>query len=397
MPCLKEILRAQRFVASVLSIVILLIAGSAELDRLSMEQIGTGLGALAREGAGAQPSGGQAPPQPSGETQSSGGVQPSGSQPISGTPAGGSGGAIIPGVGTGGTFKGQHLTDVTGGGTFPDISKGVTANCTGDGNADDTQCLQYAMDQACSANVPLLIPYKMPSYMISNPIKICGSVIGTGGMPKITQTNNSGSEDGVGLDLQSGMTGWIYNLHIVGTYNGSRRDAAEWAHNVSVGPVNGVTIKGNILEKASGANIGDGAKSPPARNVLVDNNTMLDPWQCNIALVDQSDRWVITNNYLLYKSGYVTPVDYEPWQESSYVTNIEFAYNKVDCQKVGFKSCMQISAWFDQTPGENIYTHHNYGTWVAQFPSDYGYRGSGVHFGNVVTTNNAQGGAPPSP
>jgi surface antigen len=43
----KEILRARRLTAGVLSISIMLAAGCAELDKLSQEQIGTGLGALA--------------------------------------------------------------------------------------------------------------------------------------------------------------------------------------------------------------------------------------------------------------------------------------------------------------------------------------------------------------
>jgi hypothetical protein len=301
-------------------------------------------------------------------------------------------GKIIKGIGMGTTYTAQYLPDVTGGGPFPDIRRAVTANCAGDGKTDDTDCLQNAADQAASTRAPLLIPFTHQPYIINRSIGVSTSVIGTGGMPTIKQKNSSGDNSYSGLHLRGGMIGWVYNLHIVGSYDGEKSSTGEWAHNIYVDDTKGVTIKGNLLENARGDNIGDGSN---AKNVIIDSNSLINALQCNIALVEISDRWVITNNFIDYRSGYVSPVCYEPWHAASYITNIEFAYNRVDCHAVGFGSCMQITAWFDRTPGENIYTHHNYGSWVAAFPTDHGYKGSGVHFKNVVTENNAEGDAPP--
>jgi len=293
------------------------------------------------------------------------------------------------GMGTGGTHMPQYVT-VTGGGPMPDISNGYTCNCDGTGATDATSCLQTAANTAASQNKPLLIPYTSGYYKISSALTIRCSVIGTGGMPTIRQTG-----DDKGLRLAADMTGWIYNLHIVGTYNGGNA-STEFNHNISVGGLNGVTIKGNLLETPMGDNIADHSQSSDgsaaSRNVLIDNNTMVNPRRCNISLVNVSDRWAVMNNVMSYSARYVDPIDLEPWQESSHITNVEVAYNK--CTSPGtaqqfYGKIMDVDDWFDKTPGGNIWGHHNYGTWGVPFG------GTSSSWTNVNFSSNVQGNTAP--
>ena len=196
------------------------------------------------------------------------------------------------------------------------------------------------------------------------------------------------------------MSGWIYNLHLVGAYTGSR---GEYAHNISVGGVNGVTIKGNLLESPIGDAVADNAQendASAARNVLVDGNTMLHPARCMVSLVNVSDRWAIMNNVMDDSTPWVSPVDLEPWQGASYITNVEVGYNRVttpaddaETQAGNYIGVVTASGWFDATPGGNVFAHHNYGSWpFARFVAVASNAGT---FTNVVDVSNVQGSSVP--
>lgn len=138
-----------------------------------------------------------------------------------------------------------------------------------------------------------------------------------------------------------------------------------------------------------------GNTSSPARNVLIDNNTLLNAYECNVAIVNISDRWAMMNNIMNYSSTFVCPVDLEPWQEASYITNIEIGYNKITRTNGGsYNEVIQTSGWFDSTPGENVYIHHTYGSW-PNTPTFLNNNGKAGYFKNVVATKNAQGNSPP--
>lgn len=297
-------------------------------------------------------------------------------------------------AGTGNTYKPQYLTNVTGGGAFPDISNGYTCNCDGTGATDATACLQNAINQAYTLNKPLLIPYTSGFYKIGRVLQVKVSMIGIGaGMPTIKQANTCGQSSCSGLQLVRNMSGWIYNLHIVGTYTGAS-GSGEWAHNILVGgDTAGVTIKGCLLENPMGDNISDGYEGyGKSKNVIVDNNTMNTPRRCNFSLTGLDDGWVFTNNVLLYTANYVNPIDLEPDNEACYITNVEIGYNKITSTGAGqqyYHEILKMTAYFDKTPGGNIYAHHNYGTWGVKFAS------VDPQWTNVVNANNVAGSTVP--
>jgi hypothetical protein len=303
-------------------------------------------------------------------------------------------------AGTGFNYTPSYI-NVTGGGVMPDTTDGLTCNCDGTGVTDVTACLQAALDSASSLGKPLLIPYTDGYYMISNRLMVNCSVMGIGGMPTIKQTD----ELSQALLLVDDMTGWIYNLHIIGTYDGTPHplENKEYAHNIALRGVNGVTISNNLLETPQGDNIGDdGGAQNSVRNVLITNNTLLDPWRCNISASGVCDRWAIMNNYLTYASQYVDPIDFEPYQPSSLVTNMEIGYNNIQSPKPPkndathfYQGIVTLAGWFDPIPGGNIFSHHNFGDWGVPFISPTGYQGGTVTWTNILTLNNAEGTAIP--
>ena len=302
-------------------------------------------------------------------------------------------------TGTGYEYMPSYV-NVTGGDNMPDTANGYTCNCDGTGATDATACLQTALNTASSQGKPLLIPYTAGFYKISSQLTVKGSVMGTGGMPVIKQTT-----DNVALRLSNNMTGWIYNLHIIGNYSGSGTSSSEYSHNISLGGVNGVTISSNLLETPKGDCISDNAQEQDAnvcRNVLITNNTLINPWRCDISIVNISDRWAIMNNYLTYTTSYVDPIDLEPWRPVSLVTNVEVGYNNIQSPKPPwndashfYQAIVALAGWFDPIPGGNIYTHHNFGAWGVPVVHPTGYQGAASTWTNVVTTNNVQGNTPP--
>lgn len=301
-----------------------------------------------------------------------------------------------------GTGYAPSYVSVTGGGAMPSTSGAVVASCAGNGSTDDTSCLQSAANAAHSQAKPLVIPATSSFYRITAPITVYGSVIGTGGMPTIKQTSACSSASCAGLRLAAGMTGWIYNLHLVGAGSASAR--GEYAHNINVGGVNGVTIKGNLLENPMGDGIADNAQendgASAARNVLVDGNTFVNWGRCMVSLVNVSDRWAIMNNLASDDVAYVSPIDLEPWHEASSITNVEVGYNKIttpanaaETSAGNYVGVVTVSGWFDSTPGANVYAHHNYGSWpFSSFVKSASNAGS---FSNVVNVSNVQGSSPP--
>jgi len=290
-------------------------------------------------------------------------------------------------VGTGYNYMPSYVT-VTGGGAMPDIANGYTCNCDGTGATDATSCLQAAMDSAASQHKPLLIPYTAGYYKINRILKVKCSVIGIGGMPTIKQT-----ADSVVLSLRNNMTGWIHNMHCIGTY-GVPDQPTEHAHIIDIGGVNGVTISNNYLENAMGDIISDNAQgggADTARNVLITNNTLKNCMRTVLSIYWISDRWAIMNNLFYYSTGWANVIEIEPLQANCYVTNIEVGYNNI--QSPGAKSnyysyIMDVTNYNDKTPGGGVVGHHNWGKWGVPFGSSSGYSPATVFSSN---------GTPPPP
>jgi hypothetical protein len=195
------------------------------------------------------------------------------------------------------------------------------------------------------------------------------------------------------------MTGWIYNLHMVGTFNGSNENGGEWSHNLDIGSVNGVTIKGNLFENAMGDAIGtnisnyDGGGA--SQNVIVSNNTLKNPFRCGVALVKNQKNWVIMNNVIEKPVNYVSGIDFEP--VAGTVTNFEVAYNKFvmnnrtpnPSRGADGKAVFGWQVPTSPNPGGNYYIHHNYGTFGTGF-SGFG----GGNWGYIYRSANGEGGRP---
>jgi hypothetical protein len=306
------------------------------------------------------------------------------------------------GQGTGATYAPVYLTGVTGGGAMPSWSSNVvTAACAGDGATDDTACLQAAANAAKSQGKALVIPATASFYRITGPITVATSVGGVGGMPTLKQTNTAGGGAQKILILAPGMTGWIWNLHLVGTFNGSNA-ITESGHNIDVGNVNGVTIKGNLLENAQGdavsSDISQFDGGTQAQNVLVDGNTMRNPYRCAVGFIWNQRDWVVMNNVIDKQVNYVSGIDVEPESGGS-VQGLEIGYNKFVMNNrtpnpnrgADGKAVFGWRTPLVTNPGGDFYIHHNYGTFGTGFS---GFENGG--WGAISQASNVEGQSVPN-
>ncbi|HEX9308094.1 MAG TPA: hypothetical protein VF894_11430 [Anaeromyxobacter sp.] len=310
--------------------------------------------------------------------------------------------ANLQGAGT--THKASFLTDVTGGGSMPSWTANVvTASCAGDGVADATACLQAAANAARDQGKSLVIPATSAFYKISGAITIYTSVGGVGGMPTITQTNQNATWGAQKMFiLAPGMTGWIYNLHLIGTFNGSNA-VTEHGHQIDVGNVNGVTIKGNLLENAMGDSVStdisqwDGGSV--SQNVIVDGNTMRNPYRCAVAFIHSQRNWIVMNNVIDKPVNFVSGVGIEP-EGAGVVLHVEVAYNKFVMNNRTQNPArgadgQAVFGWHVPDPptptaGGDYYVHHNYGTFGTGF-SGFGNGG----WGYIYQASNVEGASVP--
>jgi hypothetical protein len=307
---------------------------------------------------------------------------------------------IPSGVGTGGNFSPSRVS-VTGGGAMPDWTTNVvTANCAGNGTTDDSACIQAALDAGRDQGRPVVLPYTSSYYRITRVLSVYGSFGGVGaGRPQIRMTTAGATASQSALRLMPNRSGWLYNLHLVGTFTGSNA-SGEWAHNVDVGNVNGFTIKGLRMENPMGDCIGtdwsawDGYRDSFSRNVLITNNTCVNPRRCGVALVAHNRGWAILNNVIDKQVNYVSGVDFEP-ENNATIMDVEVGYNKfVMNNRVnpggagGAANGKAIAFWNpgSTNPGTGYHFHHNYGTFGT------GFRQGG--WGYVTDLANAEGSSP---
>jgi hypothetical protein len=309
--------------------------------------------------------------------------------------------AVTTGAGT--THQPTYITGVTGGGSMPSTAGAPTASCAGDGTTDDTACLQNAINAAAAAGKPLLIPATPSYYKISTVLNVTTSLIGTGGMPTIKTINTDQYQSGSVLHLVDGFSGWVYNIHAVGTWDGTTvSPGTEYNHGIEVGCVNGVTIMGNLLEKVRGDGIStDGCQQSggSTQNVLVANNTTKDTWRCGISFTTTVTNWVIRDNLIDKQVNYVSGIDFEPWATPLTVTNVEVLYNKFNMNNrtalaaptSGNASGTAVFGWAAvPSPGGTYWVHHNYGAFGTGFGSFDG------GFTNVMSVSNIEGSSPPN-
>jgi hypothetical protein len=303
------------------------------------------------------------------------------------------------------THPPQYITNVTGGGAFPDLTGAPTTTCPGDGTTDVTSCLQTALDNAAAAGKPLLIPATASYYLISSRLVARTSVIGINGRPTIRTVSTATNAYGTVLVADNNFNGWIYNLHLVGVYDGvSTSPGTEGTPALDLSCVNGLTIWGNLFELVRGDGVSLGgyltANCPNgvAQNVLIANNTTKDTYRCAVTPSSQAKDWVIRDNVFDKQVNYVSAVDFEPYRQGDQVNNVEVLYNKfvmnnralLSSPSSGIASGKAVFGWQAVTnPGGNYYIHHNYGTFGTGFGS---FDGSG--WGYVSSSANAEGPSP---
>ena len=287
---------------------------------------------------------------------------------------------------------------------MPDTTNGIILVADGTGVSDVTTTIQHYLDSAAQVGKPLLIPYTDSYYKISNRLIVNGSVMGIGGMPKIVQSSSEVNRQGLLLD--NGMSGWIYNLHIVGPYDSTAaKPSTEYGHNIAIRVAQNVTIMNCILETALGDGIGNDTNGK-SFNILITNNDILDSYRNGIAITRIDDHWAIINNKIEYYSTYVSNIDIEPGGETSYISNIEVAYNDLispkpkDRSEGHFYDCVvKFASHADSTPGENFFVHHNWGKWGrgVKFLNIGAYSNGTIYWKSVEAFTNIAGNTVPGP
>lgn len=313
------------------------------------------------------------------------------------------------GVGTGGSYRPSHLTTVTGAGTMPSWATNVVTAPPPSGG-DDRVALQAAADSAYSAGKVLVISYSTREYRVSGPVRIRTSVGGVGGMPTIRSISTGWTTAGASVLILPNVANiWVYNLHLVGNYGPvAGQPGHEDAHGIDLDGTTNVTIKGCLIENTLGDGIATslGAYTDrTATNVLVDGNTIRNPYRNGVAMM-RADSWAILNNVIDKQVNYVSGVDMEP-STNDYTRYIEVAYNKfiMNNRTPGTYGSdgKAVSAWqgaqYTSAPGGIFYIHHNYGTfgtgmWMSKISS---LGGTGGWTLPIELHSNVEGTSVPTP
>lgn len=133
----------------------------------------------------------------------------------------------------------------------------------------------------------------------------------------------------------------IEGLHIDGGWNGKHR-GTEFEAAISLGAVDNVVIRNNIIENQAGDNITvsffnldyEWHKRLYSNNVTIENNVLKNPYRCNIAVIS-GNNITIRNNTIEKLYDYVCAIDLEPdyTKENAYqIHNCAIYNNKITTQ-----------------------------------------------------------------
>jgi hypothetical protein len=182
----------------------------------------------------------------------------------------------------------------------------------GDGATDDTE----AFRAAARTGKRIFVPAPSASYVLTGVVRLQASIYGDGSMPLIRMVGADGDPDqGTrrNMFLVSGYQGpglVIHGLHLDGGWTGGT--GGEWSHCVNVGNSSNVTVQHNRIERAYGDDVFIGEYSGTmADNIVVQNNTIVTPRRCNVA-VNGATRVTIRDNVIEKTSTYVSAIDLEP-------------------------------------------------------------------------------------
>jgi hypothetical protein len=179
----------------------------------------------------------------------------------------------------------------------------------GDGVVDDTE----AFRRAAATGKAIRVPRPRAHYRLTGTVRLRASIVGEG-LPELRMDGATGEERFAMLAVidHDGAALVIRGLRLNGQWDGAAAQG-EWSHNVLVKGSRSVTIEGNVLERPYGDNIlvGGEGNPRPSEDVLIQDNQLIGPRRCNIALISARGV-VIRRNVLRKENDYVSAIDLEP-------------------------------------------------------------------------------------
>lgn len=235
--------------------------------------------------------------------------------------------------GTGTHVAPQYLADVDGAGATPPApASGITAACPGDCATDATSCLQSAANDARDQDKALVIPAPSGTcYLITASVQVATSVVGIG-YPLIQVQGATGDSDHAAFRVRSpnGAALWITGLRIDGGWDptGMSAPGGEWSHGLNIVDSSNITIQDNEIRNTAGDSVYLGSNGTGENNIVIDGNSFVNAYRCNIAFI-HADGVTVTNNVITKLNTYVGAIDFEPNHPDTgeRVDNVELAGN----------------------------------------------------------------------
>ena len=175
----------------------------------------------------------------------------------------------------------------------------------GDGLTDDTAALVRAHRSAR----PLLYPKTASFFRTTQTLDIRADVYGRGGE---IRRRGDGSGDGALFRVWADPPGLtISGLVLDGEYD--EGTAGEWSHAIDCRSARGLSVRNNVIRRPYGDCVYLGVDSAltPCSDVLIENNVLLHPRRCTVAVIS-ADRVRISRNDIASRHGYVAAIDLEP-------------------------------------------------------------------------------------
>jgi len=198
------------------------------------------------------------------------------------------------------------LAPARAGVTRPANAVSVTdVGAKGDGVADDTAAIQSAH----SMGRPVFYPKPPKAYRITRSIQVSSDTSGDSATIHVEQ---SGTLKHVIFDVSTtGAPLTIGGMVLEGSYSG--QTTGEYSHGINLAGAENVTIAGNVIRNVRGdcVYVGSQEARKASSGIVIENNTLENPFRCNVAVVCGSNV-KISGNRISKPSDYVAAIDFEP-------------------------------------------------------------------------------------
>ena len=201
-----------------------------------------------------------------------------------------------------------------------------TYGARGDGVTDDTNALQTA----CNSGQVLFFPKTSAFYKTSHFLDLSNSVYSNGAEIRLAQDATSAKSIFriIQNTQQIIIDGFILNgLYTTGT------SPNEYSAGVDMRSAVNVSVLNNTIKNCFGDNVyvGEWIPTVPCQNIIISNNTLLNPYRNNIS-VTFADTVLISNNTINKTFNYGAGIDMEPNPNGTdYVKNVTISGNNFDC------------------------------------------------------------------